>query len=90
MYKRFSDIPAVFIDGFIICALSYFTFSQVYFSGDDAAKYIDPMLKFYINYIFGGLAIVFATLKSFRSNTFSEHQAEKKKLSDQTAFITKP
>jgi len=86
--KYFSAIPPVFIDGLLYCSIGFFAFSQMFFGGDEAAKYIRPDIKFYLNYILGAGAIIASQLKSFRSNQFAEHQAEKKKNGGNTSFFT--
>jgi hypothetical protein len=73
----FAGIPSVFIDGLLYCLIALFMFCQTYFGGDEAAKYISPTTKFWINGAFGALGAVVGSLKMFRSNTFAEHQKSK-------------
>lgn len=71
------SIPSVFIDGLLYTLIALFTFSQAYFGGDEAAKYISPEVKFWLNALIGGSASVCGALKMFRSNSFAEHQQKK-------------
>ncbi len=70
-------LPSVYIDGFLYVAIAWLTFSQMYLGGDEAAKYISPAFKFWLNFIIGGLAIKANSLKSFRSTGFSDHLKDK-------------
>ena len=73
-----ASIPAVFIDGTLYALVMWLLFSQSYLGGDEAAKYITPTLKFWINYGIGSLAAVAGAVKMFRSTSYSEHQQAKK------------
>jgi hypothetical protein len=75
----FSSIPSVFIDGLLYVLILWFGFNQVYFGGDEAAKYISANTKFWLNWGIGSGASIVGGLKAFRSNTFAEHQASKEK-----------
>jgi hypothetical protein len=75
----FKSIPPVFIDGALYALIAWFTFNQSYLGGDEAAKYIDAKTKFILNWVIGSGATIFASIKMFRSTTFSEHREEKKK-----------
>ena len=89
-FNSFADeIPAAFIDGVLYCAIGWFAFSQMFFGGDEAAKYIDPKWKFYLNYILGSGAIICANLKSYRSTNYADHQAEKKLKNGHTELLYK-
>lgn len=74
----FSSIPSVFIDGLLYVLVAWFIFSQSYLGGDEAAKYIEPETKFWVNFFIGSFAASCGALKMFRSNSFAEHQEEKK------------
>lgn len=73
-----ASIPAVFIDGVLYAAVAWLVFSQAYLGGDEAAKYVEATLKFWINYVIGSMAAVTAAIKMFRSTAYSEHQQAKK------------
>jgi hypothetical protein len=73
----FATIPPVFIDGLLYVLIAWFIFNQTYFGGDEAAKYISPVVKFWLNWIIGSLATIAGALKAFRSTQYSDHQAKK-------------
>ena len=75
--RYFSGIAPVFIDGLLYMLIAVFTFSQGYFGGDEAAKYISPEFKFWMNGVIGELAVAVGALKMFRSTAYSEHVANK-------------
>lgn len=70
----FGSIPPVFLDGLLYCLIALFTFCQSYFGGDEAAKYLAPEIKFWINAAIGSAASVCAALKMFRSTSYAEHR----------------
>lgn len=78
----FSSISPVFIDGLLYCAIAGLMFCQSYFGGDEAAKYITPATKFWLNGVFGMAAAICGSLKMFRSNTFAEHQQAQKEAQE--------
>ena len=82
----FTSIPPVFIDGLLYALIALLVFSQAYMGGDEAAKYISPAVKFWLNYVIGALAAFVGAIKMFRSTGYAEHQEKKK---TETAFITK-
>jgi len=67
----------VFIDGLLYALIAWFTFNQAYFGGDEAAKYIEPMTKFWLNWVIGSGASLVASIKMYRSTAFAKHQAKK-------------
>lgn len=77
--KYLYSLPPVFIDGILYAMIAWFTFNQSYLGGDEAAKWIEPETKFWINWMIGSGATIFAAIKMFRSTTFAEHQAQKPK-----------
>jgi len=74
--KYFTSVPPVFIDGVLYALIAWFTFNQAYFGGDEAAKYIEPETKFWLNWLIGSSASLFAAIKMFRSTSYSEHLEE--------------
>lgn len=77
MSNYFGGIQPVFIDGALYALMAWFIFSQSYLGGDEAAKFISPASKFWINYAMGGLAAFFGAVKMFRSTSYSEHRDKK-------------
>ena len=88
--RYLSSIPPVFIDGMLYAMIAWFTFNQSYLSGDEAAKYIPAEVKFWLNWVIGSGASLFAAIKMFRSTVFADHQAKKKNGTGDTNFIPKP
>jgi len=68
-----AGIPPVFLDGILYSGIAWLLFSQSYLGGDEAAKYINPALKFWINYAVGSLAAIAGALKMFRSTSYADH-----------------
>lgn len=81
MIKRianyFGGIPPVFIDGCLYAVIAWFIFSQSYLGGDEAAKYVSPSVKFWLNYFIGSGGAFFGAVKMFRSTSYSDHQKAK-------------
>lgn len=82
--RYIQDIPDAHIDCVLYAAIAWFLFSQSYLSGDEAAKYISPLWKFWINYAIGSGGALTGAIKMFRSNTFAKHQEEKNNTSAAT------
>lgn len=72
--QYFASIPAVFIDGLLYVLVAWFTFNQSYLGGDEAAKYVQPATKFWLNWAIGSGAILCGSIKMFRSTSYSDHQ----------------
>lgn len=84
----FASIKPVFIDGGLYALIAFLIYSQSYLGGDEAAKYVEPEFKFWLNFAIGGAAAFFGAVKMFRSTAFAEHQEQKK--SDTTLFYKPP
>ncbi len=74
----------VVIDGLIYSSIAFFTAWSIVFTTDDAAKYIAPVMLFWLRSICQALGVLLVTLKGFRSTSFAEHLDEKK---SETAFL---
>lgn len=83
MHKYFGSIPPVFLDGTLYALIALLIFNQTYFGGDEAAKYVSPVAKFWINWAIGSSATLFGAIKMFRSTAFAEHRDAKKMESNQ-------
>lgn len=77
MYRYFKVVPPVFIDGLLYILIAVLAFSQAYFGGDEAAKFISPAFKFWLNGILGMSLAAVGALKMFRSSTYAEHRQVK-------------
>lgn len=62
----------MWIDGVLYTSTALFIFSQGYFTGDDAYKYVNPYVLFWIKYIIGSFASCSAALKMYRSTSFAD------------------
>lgn len=60
------------LDAILYTSTALFIFSQGYFTGDDAYKYVNPYVLFWLKYIIGGLAACSAGLKAYRSTSFAD------------------
>ena len=76
--KYFTSVSPMFIDGTLYALVAWFIFNQSYFGGDEAAKYIEPATKFWLNWVIGSGATLVGAIKMFRSTSYSEHLAENK------------
>lgn len=80
------SIPAVFIDGFLYMLIAMFTFLQGYMSGDEAAKWVNPEVRFWMNCTIGSLAAACGAIKMFRSTSYSAHQDAKKEENTRMSY----
>lgn len=64
----------MWIDSVLYVGIGMFTFMQGFLSSDEAYKYIDPYLLFWLKLCVGSLAAGAASLKMYRSTGFAEHQ----------------
>lgn len=67
-------VPDVHIDCFLYALVAVVGFLQTYLGGDEAAKYIWPSVKFWLNCILGTIGVAAVSIKMFRSDTFSRHK----------------
>lgn len=85
----FGQVSPVFIDGFLYMLIAVFGAIQGYLSLDDAAKWVNPQILFWMK----GVAIVCLTsvtsIKMFRSTSFAEYQ-RKKNGGNTTTFVKPP
>jgi hypothetical protein len=88
IHQYFAGIPSVFMDGFLYVCIAALTAITAFVTSDDAAKYIPPEVLFWGKGILSILAACVVSIKMFRSTSFAEHQAEKKKTD--TALFIKP
>lgn len=64
----------MWIDGALYASAALFVFSQGYFTSDEAYKYINPFVLFWIKYIIGGCSAVCVGLKAYRNTSFAENR----------------
>ena len=78
----------MWVDGSIYVMLQGLTFLATAFSGEDAYKYINPFVLFWLKICLGEGACMLLAIKTFRSTSFAEWRSDKK--SHDTGFIPKP
>lgn len=63
----------VIIDGVLYVCIVTFAFIQSYFTSDEAYKYINPYVLFWVKFGTGLLGVIAGALKMFRSTSYSDH-----------------
>jgi hypothetical protein len=79
-------IPACYIDGTLYIAIAFFGSVTAAMGSDEAAKWVAPVVLFWIRSVAGILSACVLALKMFRSTAFSEHLATLKKNGDTQIF----
>lgn len=74
-----ASIPAVFTDGLVYVLLAWCGAWGAVFASDEAAKYLAPQLLFWIKSMCATSGAALLSIKMFRSTSFADHQAEKKR-----------
>ena len=64
----------VVLDGFLYACIASFTFSQAFFNSDEAYKYVNPFILFWMKYVFGMGAATAGAVKMFRSTVFADNK----------------
>lgn len=86
--KYFAEVPPVFLDGCIAVNIAVLASMAMYFSTDDAAKYIDGAVRFWLLLSVGSTLQGMHALSKFRDKTYTNHMEAKKELAEQTATAT--
>lgn len=74
IYNKMHNLPPVFIDGFLYFLIAVFGSIEAGMANDDAYKYMNAYVVFYIKF-FSAIMLAGATaIKMFRSTTYSEHK----------------
>lgn len=76
--RYFSEIPPVFLDGCIAVHIAVLATMSMYFSTDEAAKYIDPEIRFWILLAVGCSLQGLHALSKFRDGTYGRHMEGKR------------
>ena len=87
--RYFGGIPAVFIDGALYTGIAWFMFNQVYLGGDEAAKWMEASVKFWLNWVIGSIVTMLTAVKTFRSTGYAKHQEDKKIVASETVMTEK-
>jgi len=84
--KYFEGISPMFIDGLLYASIAIFQFLQTAFGSDEAGKFIDLQLLFYVKTAVGCTASGLLAIKLYRSTSYADHKEMKK---NETAFLTR-
>jgi len=66
----------VWIDGGIYAALGVLGFSQTFFAGHDAERFLGEQALFWMRGGSGGLVVLLSSIRAFRSQIFSKARNE--------------
>jgi hypothetical protein len=87
MSKYFSTISPVFLDGSLYFVIALVSACLAILGSEEAVKFVNPILLFWLKFTLGGINAGFLALKMFRSTAYSEHLKDKKIKEDQTSFF---
>lgn len=79
IYQKFGRYHPAFIKGFISATIAILVFGQMFFNGDEAYKYVNPYVLFWLNLILGALAVFFNSIRDSVSAYYTAKDEEKKK-----------
>lgn len=69
----------VTVDGFLWVSIALFGCMQSMLTNDDAYKYVDARVLFWMKFIVACAAASAAALKAFRSTTYAQHLSDEPK-----------
>lgn len=87
LVQRLMATPAVFIDGALYVGVAGFAFLQTVFGSDEAAKFIAPIVLFWLKTGVGTASASLLATKLYRSTAFADHQ--KRQSTGDTGAIVK-
>lgn len=90
--KSLAQIPAVFTDGFLLVTSSFCAAILTYMATEEAYKYVNPFLLFWLKVALGSTSSSISALVAFRSKVYTQHQQQvKADATGQTQTVeTKP
>lgn len=71
--KVWLSVPPVVIDGLVVFLVASLTGISLSFTGEEAYKYVNPYVLFWLKLSIGSLTSGLVALQSFRSKVFAEH-----------------
>ncbi len=74
--KMLIAIPSMYIDGLIVFLVAGLTSLSLGFTNDDAYKYVNPVLLYWLKLSIGSTASGLVALQSFRNNVFADHRKQ--------------
>lgn len=84
IHRYFVEIPPVFLDGCIAVNIAVLATMSMYFSTDEAAKYIDPAVRFWLLLAVGCSLQGMHALSKFRDGTYGRHMEGKRLEAEET------
>lgn len=75
--KYLAGVKPVFLDGLLYILIAAFGTMSTIFSGEEAYKYVNPFLLFWIKAVCGILLACVSALKMFRSRSYADHADDK-------------
>lgn len=78
VYKTFSRYHPAFIKGFISTCIGFLVFQQMFFNSDEAYKYVNPYVLYWLNWVVGSLAIIANSVRDAVSAFYTAKEEEKK------------
>lgn len=70
LWRWSADVSPAVIDGLLYSTWAMFTAVLANFSSEEAYKYVDPWVLFYLKAILGSVAAGLGALKAFRSQSY--------------------
>jgi Flp pilus assembly protein protease CpaA len=80
LQQYFIKVHPAFTKGFVSICIGFFIFQQMWFGGDDAAKYIEPHILFWLNWLLGSCAIILNQTRDALSAYFNDKTKEAKTI----------
>ena len=75
--KSLTKIPPVFFDGCLYIGIALFGFLATQFGTDEAYKFIEPEILFWIKTVVGAFSATLLSLKMYRSTAYADHVQSK-------------
>lgn len=67
-----TKLHPTFVKGFVSIIIAFLIFQQMWFGGDDSAKYISPVGLYWLNWILGSIAIVMNSMRDALSAYYGD------------------
>jgi len=74
----FMKLHPAFIKGFISVCIGFLVFQQMFFNSDEAYKYVNPYVLYWLNWIVGSLAIIANSMRDAVSAYYTDKDNAKK------------
>lgn len=78
LLKTLTTIPPVFTDGFLLVLSSFCAAILTYMATEEAYKYVNPILLFWLKVALGSTSSSISALVAFRSKVYTQHQQQVK------------